>query len=39
MSRGFIVPMACFIFIAIYGFWWPKLSGADSLSGVKSSDG
>ncbi|MCL2117332.1 MAG: hypothetical protein FWH27_02780, partial [Planctomycetaceae bacterium] len=37
MSRGFIVPMACFIFIAIYGFWWPKLRGTDSLSGVKTS--
>ncbi|MCL2623305.1 MAG: hypothetical protein FWD31_06515 [Planctomycetaceae bacterium] len=34
MSRGFIVPMGCFVFIAIYGFWWPKLSGADSLGGV-----
>ena len=33
MSRGFIVPMFCFIFVAIYGFWWSKLSGADSLSG------
>ena len=37
MSRGFIVPMFCFIFVAIYGFWWPKLSGTDSLSGVKTS--
>ena len=35
MSRGFIVPMCCFVIITIYGFWWPKLSGADSLSGVK----
>jgi hypothetical protein len=35
MSRGFIVPLGCFVVIAIYGFWWPKLSGADSLSGVK----
>jgi len=39
MSRGFIVPMFCFIFVAIYGFWWPKLSGADSLSSVKTSGG
>ena len=38
MSRGFIVPMFCFIFVAVYGFWWPKLSGADSLSGVKESE-
>jgi FHS family L-fucose permease-like MFS transporter len=39
MSRGFIVPMFCFIFVAIYGFWWSKLSGVDSLSGVKTSNG
>jgi FHS family L-fucose permease-like MFS transporter len=26
MSRGFIVPMFCFIFVAWYGLKWPKLS-------------
>jgi FHS family L-fucose permease-like MFS transporter len=31
MSRGFIVPMFCFIFIAFYGFRWPKYSNAQSL--------
>ena len=31
MSRGFIVPLACFIFIAYYGYNWPKYSKADSL--------
>ena len=31
MSRGFIVPMVCFVFIALYGYCWPKLSKADSL--------
>jgi fucose permease len=39
MSRGFIVPLGCFAVIALYGFLWPKLSGAESLSGVKSSGG
>jgi FHS family L-fucose permease-like MFS transporter len=28
MSRSFIVPMACFVFIAWYGFKWPDYSGA-----------
>ena len=31
MSRGFIVPMVCFVLIALYGYCWPKLSNADSL--------
>ena len=31
MSRGFIVPMACFIIVAWYGLAWPRLSKADSL--------
>ena len=26
MSRGFIVPMFCFAFVAFYGFRWPALS-------------
>jgi len=34
MSRGFIVPMFCFVFVAFYGFRWPALSKADSLKGV-----
>ena len=34
MSRGFIVPLACFGFVAYYGYNWPKYSGADSLHGV-----
>jgi FHS family L-fucose permease-like MFS transporter len=37
MSRGFIVPMVCFAFVAIYGFCWPKLSKADSLGGARIS--
>ena len=34
MSRGFIVPMACFAFVAFYGFCWPRFSNADSLHGA-----
>lgn len=39
MSRGFIVPMICFVFIAFYGYCWPKLSQAKSLHGVGTSGG
>ena len=28
MSRGFIVPAACFVVVAIYGFNWPRFSKA-----------
>ena len=34
MSRGFIVPVVCFAFIAYYGYNWPKYSKAESLHGV-----
>ena len=34
MSRGFIVPMFCFVGIMCYGYFWPKLSGAKSLHGA-----
>ena len=34
MSRSFIVPMGCFLFVSLYGFLWPKFSKADSLHGV-----
>lgn len=36
MSRGFIVPMFCFAFVAFYGFNWPKFSKAESLNGARS---
>ena len=39
MSRGFIVPMACFAFVAAYGYAWPKASGAKSMTVVKSASG
>jgi FHS family L-fucose permease-like MFS transporter len=31
MSRGFIVPMFCFAFVAFYGFNWSRFSKARSL--------
>jgi len=30
MSRGFIVPSLCFLFVAFYGYNWPRLSRAES---------
>jgi FHS family L-fucose permease-like MFS transporter len=39
MSRGFIVPMFCFAFVAFYGYNWPKFSHAQSLHDVKTSSG
>ena len=39
MSRGFIVPMICFAFVAVYGFLWPKLANAESLSSVSTAKG
>ena len=31
MSRGFIVPLFCFAFVAFYAFNWPRLSKAEGL--------
>jgi FHS family L-fucose permease-like MFS transporter len=31
MSTAFLVPMACFAVVAVYGFTWPKLSGKKPL--------
>jgi MFS transporter, FHS family, L-fucose permease len=39
MSAGFIVPAACFVIIALYGFSWCKLSGSQALVGVDASKG
>jgi FHS family L-fucose permease-like MFS transporter len=39
MSRGFIVPLFCFAFVAFYGYSWPKLSGAEGLHTVKIAGG
>jgi len=35
MSAGYIVPAVCFGVVALYGFFWTKLSGSDGLSGLK----
>jgi FHS family L-fucose permease-like MFS transporter len=35
MSRGFLVPMFCFAFVAFYGFNWPKFSKSDSLHATR----
>lgn len=39
MSFSFLVPIVCFAFVTLYGFFWPKLSNADSLNGAKISAG
>jgi FHS family L-fucose permease-like MFS transporter len=39
MSRGFIVPMFCFAFVAFYGFQWPRFSGVESLHGAELKGG
>ena len=31
MRVGFVVPLVCFVFVAIYGFVWTKLTRLDSL--------
>ena len=39
LSRGFIVPLLCFAFVAAYGFLWPKPSGAEGVTGVSTTGG
>jgi FHS family L-fucose permease-like MFS transporter len=39
MSAGFIVPAICFVGITLYGFFWSKLSGTDTVGGVKLGSG
>ena len=39
LSRGFIVPMLCFAFVAFYGFWWPRLSHAEGVKGISTTGG
>jgi FHS family L-fucose permease-like MFS transporter len=34
VSRGFIVPLVCFVAVAAYGFGWRKLSQSDGLIGA-----
>jgi MFS transporter, FHS family, L-fucose permease len=39
MARGYIVPLVCFVYIAFYGYCWPKLSKAEGLYVVKNTGG
>jgi len=39
MSAGYVVPAVCFGVIALYGFFWTKLSGSEGLNGVKIGTG
>ena len=34
MSAGFIVPLACFVFVTLYAFFWKKLSGTEGVIGA-----
>jgi FHS family L-fucose permease-like MFS transporter len=36
MSRAFLVPLACFAFVAFYGYAWPRLSGSESLGAART---
>jgi FHS family L-fucose permease-like MFS transporter len=35
ISRGFVVPLCCFAFVAFYGFNWSKFSKAENLNELK----
>jgi FHS family L-fucose permease-like MFS transporter len=39
ISRGFIVPLLCFIIVALYGYYWSRLSQSDGVVGIKASGG
>jgi len=39
MSVGFIMPMACFALITMYGFLWPRLSKTHGLVNVSATSG
>jgi FHS family L-fucose permease-like MFS transporter len=39
MSRGFIVPLFCFAFVAFYGFRWPRFSKVEGKLGPVSTHG
>jgi MFS transporter, FHS family, L-fucose permease len=39
MSIAFAMPLVCFGLIALYGFLWPKLSQAESLTGLSTAKG
>ena len=39
MSTGFIVPLACFVFVAFYGLVWSKLSQSEGGVAIKLNSG
>lgn len=39
MCHGFLVPAACFAFVAFYGWSWSKFSKVESSHGLKTSGG
>jgi hypothetical protein len=39
MSISFLMPLACFALIALYGFCWSKLSQSEGVTGLKSTGG
>ncbi|MDZ4656787.1 MAG: MFS transporter [Bythopirellula sp.] len=39
MSRGFIVPLLCFVVVAAYGFMWPRLAKAEGMMSVDTTKG
>ncbi len=39
MSISFLMPMGCFLLIALYGFGWSKLSRSEGVVGVKAGAG
>jgi hypothetical protein len=39
MSAAFWMPLACFILIASYSFFWPKLSQSEGVVGMRASGG
>ncbi len=34
MSVGFLMPMGCFILVAVYGYVWPRLSKVDGMMNI-----
>ncbi len=39
LSRGFIVPLCCFAFVAVYGYLWPKLARSEGMHDVAVTSG
>jgi FHS family L-fucose permease-like MFS transporter len=39
MTAGFVMPLGCFAFVALYAMLWPKLSKSDGLVGVSTVKG